>query len=525
MFLMNSGGMYNLLSNSTQNKRGVGIVYKKGLALNVIRTALDPEENFLVALVKLNNNMLILASIYGPNVHNPYFFQLLYRELKAMGDHPIVIGGDFNATFSKDTVEFNIDCIAMNDVPNIRHSNYINEFCEALNLMDSYRFLYPNKKEFSYRPFGDKRKNRSRIDFFLISNELLNTKFECSISPALLASCFDHKPIFLSFLNNGNGARLGKKKLTIFESTLRDPDLDIVIWYTVLETYLLHFSVDPDLTGELATTLSSCGTVRQLLRDAGPDKAYYYNELTVEKLQIRSNNLAHINRIMDMLDLTLVHNFKLSISEDLFMEVLLNNLRNEISSYQAFIEKFKNHEFQSLLEQLKSTTDPEKADQLEFKLTQLNEIKIRDKLLHSNIYDVINNEKMTPQFLKLAKIGTNAGSLSELKDDTGTAFNSEAEARSYVITEYEKIYGAAGPEISVEDIHNFLGPQIANHEIIRNSKLPEHIKNELESDLSLDELDSAMATAKQTSAGGMDGLNNRALRRFWKVLRVPLFNY
>jgi exonuclease III len=213
MFLMNSGGMYNLLSNSTQNKRGVGIVYKKGLALNVIRTALDPEENFLVALVELNNNMLILASIYGPNVHNPYFFQLLYRELKAMGDHPIVIGGDFNATFSKDTVEFNIDCIAMNDVPNIRHSNYINEFCEALNLMDPYRFLYPNKKEFSYRPFGDKRKNRSRIDFFLISNELLNTKFECSISPALLASCFDHKPIFLSFLNNGNGARLGKKSL------------------------------------------------------------------------------------------------------------------------------------------------------------------------------------------------------------------------------------------------------------------------------------------------------------------------
>jgi hypothetical protein len=355
-----------------------------------------------------------------------------------MGNHPIVIGGDFNATFSKDTVEFNIDCIAMNDVPNIRHSNYINKFCEALNLMDPYRFLYPNKREFSYRPFGDKRKNRSRIDFFLISNELLNTKFECSIFPALLASCFDHKPILLSFLNNGNGARLGKKKLTIFESTLRDPDLDIVIWYTVLETYLLHFNVDPDLTAELETTLSNCGTVRQLLRDAGPDKSYYYNELTAEKLQIRINNLACINSIMDMLDLTLVHNFQLSISEDLFMEVLLNNLRNEITSYQAFIEKFKNQEFQSLLEQLKATTDPEKADRLEFKLTQLH------KLLHSNIYDVINNEKMTPQFLKLAKISTNAGTLSELKDDTGTAFNSEAESRSMLLQNMKKSMGQRG---------------------------------------------------------------------------------
>jgi exonuclease III len=77
MFLMNSGGMYNLLANSTQNKRGVGILYKKGLALNVNRTAPDQEENFLVALVEINNNMLILASIYGPNVHKSVFFPTL----------------------------------------------------------------------------------------------------------------------------------------------------------------------------------------------------------------------------------------------------------------------------------------------------------------------------------------------------------------------------------------------------------------------------------------------------------------
>jgi exonuclease III len=74
---MNSGGMYNLLANSTQNKRGVGILYKKGLALNVNRTAPDQEENFLVALVEINNNMLILASIYGPNVHKSVFFPTL----------------------------------------------------------------------------------------------------------------------------------------------------------------------------------------------------------------------------------------------------------------------------------------------------------------------------------------------------------------------------------------------------------------------------------------------------------------
>jgi exonuclease III len=201
-FLVNSNGTYNFLSNSTQNKRGVGILYKKELPLSIIRTVSDPEENFLIASVELAGKKIVLVSVYGPNDHNPYFFQNLYRGIKDMGDLPIVIGGDFNATFSRDCVEINIDCQGMSDIPNVRHSKYIQEFCEALELMDPYRFLYPNKKEFSYRPFGDSRKNRSRIDFFLVSNTLLSLKFDCSIGPSNLATCFDHKPITLKFCSD-----------------------------------------------------------------------------------------------------------------------------------------------------------------------------------------------------------------------------------------------------------------------------------------------------------------------------------
>jgi hypothetical protein len=352
----------------------------------------------------------------------------------------------------------------------------------------------------------------------------MSTKLECSINPAVLATCFDHKPVYLTFAKKELNKHY-KKKLRIYESTLRDPDLDTVIWFAVLETYLIHLELEPDLERDRDRSLELCGTVRKLLRDAGLDINYYYNDVSEETINLRNSNLIRIKTICDSMPVELAYNFNLSILDDLFMEVLLNNLRNEVTSYQAFIEKFKLREFEILNNKLATCTDMDNRDLIESAIARLSETRIRDRLLHSSIYNVVNNEKMTPQFLKLAKISSNTGSLSSLRNGSGAAFSSETELKNYVVTEYEKIYGKEGPDVSVDDIVNFLGPDIADHEIVRNSRLPEPVKNELEADLSLEELDNAMHSAKLSSAGGMDGLNNRALRKFWKVIRQPLCNY
>jgi hypothetical protein len=42
LFLMNSTGTYDFLSNSTKNKRGVGILLKKDMAIKTLRTIPDP---------------------------------------------------------------------------------------------------------------------------------------------------------------------------------------------------------------------------------------------------------------------------------------------------------------------------------------------------------------------------------------------------------------------------------------------------------------------------------------------------
>jgi hypothetical protein len=160
----------------------------------------------------------------------------------------------------------------------------------------------------------------------------------------------------------------------------------------------LHFNIEPAIQPELEFTLSQCGQVRGLLREAGPDENYYFNDISIETLNTRMVKLDAIATIRREFHFDLLHNFSLSIPDDLFMEVLLNNLRNEITSYQAFIEKFKKREFNTLVDRINTVLDESLRDTLEDKLAGLNEIRIRDRLLHSSVYKVLNNERMTPLF-------------------------------------------------------------------------------------------------------------------------------
>jgi exonuclease III len=408
LFRVNNCKSYSLISNSTRNKRGVGILISSDCNFSLTDTVLDQNENFIIIKIKINDHHLIMGSIYGPNEHDPQFFRDLYGAISGMGNLPVIIGGDFNCTFSKEQVAHNIDCLWMNDIPNMRHSIYLNEFCETLHLCDPFRVKYPTAKKFSYKPFGNVRKNRSRIDFFLASNNLVNSNFECTIGDSTLGNAFDHKPCFLFYPNNIIKKR-GPKKLQISPSILNDIDIDIVAWYSIFETYLQHLQVEPDTRHELNQSLIQCGNVRRLLKDAGPDPDYYVVNLTEERLLLRDGSISEIKGIIRDNPIDLLYNFDLTISDDLFMEVLLNNFRNDVTSYQAFISKFRNNEKTALIKKISEEWELQNWDSvdiLEDKLTKLNEQLLRDRLSNSNLFDILNNEKMTPMFLNLPKLVT-----------------------------------------------------------------------------------------------------------------------
>jgi Reverse transcriptase (RNA-dependent DNA polymerase) len=71
---------------------------------------------------------------------------------------------------------------------------------------------------------------------------------------------------------------------------------------------------------------------------------------------------------------------------------------------------------------------------------------------------------------------------------------------------------------------DFLGEEICNHPLVRNSKLNENEKLLLDRDLEFEELLTAIKEANHKSAPGIDGFSNVFIHKFFYLLGKPLFD-
>jgi exonuclease III len=87
----------------------------------------------------------------------------------------------------------------MQNPPNLRHLTLLIKMCSELNLSDPFRVKFPFRKEFTYFSKDPTKKNKSRIDFFIISNGLLSKVNKSYIQPHLQNKMFDHRAVIICF--------------------------------------------------------------------------------------------------------------------------------------------------------------------------------------------------------------------------------------------------------------------------------------------------------------------------------------
>jgi hypothetical protein len=114
--------------------------------------------------------------------------------------------------------------------PNQENGNFLRELSNKHSLTDPFRARFPNKIAFSYSPFGVQRKNRSRLDFFLVSTGTMESMEDVGIFSAQLSSMFDHKPIYITF---GDGENIPKAQ--------RNSKKCVTNWY--LDDKIVNMSV------------------------------------------------------------------------------------------------------------------------------------------------------------------------------------------------------------------------------------------------------------------------------------------
>jgi exonuclease III len=151
-FRINPYGSYTFLHNSRSNKRGVGILIKKNSSFTVTNEWRDEDDNILGIQLTHSGSTFNLVAIYGPNKVQSSFFDNLRTCFTALGNHRLIVGGDWNCTLSSANPDVNIDVHKMLNLPNLAHSKLLNKMCKDLDLCEPFRTRYPNRTDFTYIP-------------------------------------------------------------------------------------------------------------------------------------------------------------------------------------------------------------------------------------------------------------------------------------------------------------------------------------------------------------------------------------
>jgi hypothetical protein len=310
------------------------------------------------------------------------------------------------------------------------------------------------------------------------------------------------------------------------------------------DTYLAHAIPDQQLDDEhvhhlhpemaLEHQKGIVGNFIRLLREA--------NDLSEREILEPGNNLIPLLKSGVITNIELQRDLiwqvdkfsklKLSCSDDFFLEALASNIKGSVISFQTWVKRFDNLKKSILvkdLNRLKSDYQGnfEQISQLENVLNNIIDSETLLKVRSMKIFSCLNSEKPTPIFLGLARSSNSASKLSNIQRPDGSPFATDAERTEAIVSYFENIYRVPTTDTTdyTDCISNFLGENITNHPLVKNSILTPEESEILDRPLLIDELDESVNKCNIRSAPGVDGLSNVFIKKYWMYFRVPLFKY
>ena len=527
-------GGYKIIINSLTSKRGVAVLYKA--SLDLIATDVYKSDCFNVCLVNcvLNGLEICIGSVYGPtDTQDRLFYTNLRKKLVDFVKGIFLIGGDFNAITSiiqptqnsnlvnianKTYDNLNPELLYMSRIPNPMHTEQIVDGIIDDFWCDPFRALYVDKRDFSFVPRINNSINRSRIDFFLMSSQLLDIVQD--VSYLHLTSEFDHKACKLKF-----STKNVLKSPIIDSNLLSFPGVREIATreaLSIIDTYS-----DVDIQQTFANYSKVCKSICDLqlfyLRNESNDKLI--RQIVIDKVQ----QCFEIKTSLPEIDI--MFEYEMSEPHDLIQETLQNNIKINVVSYQKGLRKAKSKTLLSLQNRLKALKDNSESKiieiyNLEKQILDYNDNLIRLKCYKSRSWRIINLEKASKRFCALSKTKKKSDSLDVVSDvsdpQNPIPFNNSAERNEHIAKFYEKIYSkgpSAGP-----DIEGFLGNDICSSDYVREKKLTINERNSLERPISCNELDCAIKKSNKFSASGADGWSYSSIFFFWDIFRTPVKN-
>ena len=205
-------------SSYSTKRNGVMILINKRLSFVMIKEKKDQEGRIICIEALINGVKIILCNIYAPNEGEPDFFHEVNTLIGDM-EGQVILAGDFNQV-----MDGMIDKSRFKGEHTPRDRAAIHMLTEDLSLVDAWRLVNPREREYTF--YSHCHKSHSRIDFFLISNTLIDSVVDCKIGAIALS---DHATVELHIDLQTDRDRKGRWRLNtrilqdeVFSNTLSE---------------------------------------------------------------------------------------------------------------------------------------------------------------------------------------------------------------------------------------------------------------------------------------------------------------
>ena len=176
--------------HGSNHSRGVSILFNDKLNVKDIVVKCRMNGQLLMLGAKIHDNDMILVNVYAPTEkqNRESFFRKLSREMykhnDILNECELLLGGDWNCVLDtrKD--------VQGKKTQHYKRSVNLRRLIKTYSLIDVWRVMHPNDKQFTWRNLSLKR--ASRLDFWLVTKNVKRKTSLTDIRPAIRA---DHNAI------------------------------------------------------------------------------------------------------------------------------------------------------------------------------------------------------------------------------------------------------------------------------------------------------------------------------------------
>lgn len=200
----NEWGNKILFSHGSNLVKGVAIMFQKHFPVNIEYVKQDLQGRYLICDLDINGYKFLLINVYGPNEDDSMFYIELFKNIDSRENTSMVLAGDFNTS-----LDMVMDLLNNSGNNHVKKRQVILEYMQNKDLIDVWRVRNPESRIYTWRKPFSNDVVMSRLDFFLISQDLSLQTNKTDIKAKFIS---DHSRITLDldFMDNKRGKGVWK---------------------------------------------------------------------------------------------------------------------------------------------------------------------------------------------------------------------------------------------------------------------------------------------------------------------------